>query len=125
MAGGPWDIGASDVARAAADKPFDVIVVGGGSAGMTSAGVLVGPENASLDTGKRQTVLVERAEGRYEPRDVQVGRRAGGYVEVLGGVAKGEKVVVGANFLIDAESNLQAALKAFTNGNGPAAEAKP
>jgi Cu(I)/Ag(I) efflux system membrane fusion protein len=95
------------------------------SASMTNADVLSVPENAILDTGKRQTVLVERGEGRYEPREIQLGRRAGGYVEVLGGVAKDEKVVVGANFLIDAESNLQAALKAFTNGNGPAAEAKP
>lgn len=95
------------------------------SAGMTNADVLSVPENAILDTGKRQTVLVERGEGRYEPREVQVGRRAGGYVEVLGGVAKGEKVVVSANFLIDAESNLQAALKAFTAGSSPAAEDKP
>jgi Cu(I)/Ag(I) efflux system membrane fusion protein len=95
------------------------------SADMTDADVLSVPENAILDTGKRQTVLVERGEGRYEPREVQVGRRADGYVEVLGGVAKGEKVVVSANFLIDAESNLQAALKAFTTGSSPASEAKP
>jgi membrane fusion protein, copper/silver efflux system len=95
------------------------------SAGMTNADVLSVPENAILDTGKRQTVLVERGEGRYEPREVELGRRAGGYVEVLGGVAKGEKVVVSANFLIDAESNLQAALKAFTADSSPAAENKP
>ena len=95
------------------------------SADMTKADVLTVPENAILDTGKRQTVLVERGEGRYEPREVQVGRRAGGYVEVLGGIAKDEKVVVSANFLIDAESNLQAALKAFTADDSPAAEAKP
>ena len=93
------------------------------SAGM--AGVLSIPENAILDTGKRQTVLIERGEGRYEPREVKVGRRADGYAEILQGVAKGEKVVVSANFLIDAESNLQSALKAFTAGNQPAPEAKP
>ena len=95
------------------------------SAGMTDADVLSVPESAILDTGKRQTVLVERGEGRYEPREIQVGRRAGGYVEVLEGIAKDERVVVSAHFLIDAESNLQAALKAFTAGNAPAAEAKP
>jgi membrane fusion protein, copper/silver efflux system len=95
------------------------------SAGMTEADVLSVPESAILDTGKRQTVLVERGEGRYEPREVQVGRRAGGYAEVLGGVAKDERVVVSANFLIDAESNLQAALKAFTAGTSTAAEDKP
>jgi membrane fusion protein, copper/silver efflux system len=95
------------------------------SADMASAGALSVPESAILDTGKRQTVLVERGEGRYEPREVAVGRRADGYVEILKGIAKDEKVVVSANFLIDAESNLQAAFKAFTAGDTPAAEAKP
>jgi len=90
-----------------------------------SAGVLSIPENAILDTGKRQTVLIELGEGRYEPREVRVGRRADGYVEILQGVAKDEKVVVSANFLIDAESNLQSALKAFTAGGQPTPEAKP
>jgi len=87
-----------------------------------AAGVLSIPENAILDTGKRQTVLIERGEGRYEPREVKVGRRADGYVEILEGVAKDEKVVVSANFLIDAESNLQSALKAFTAGDQPGAK---
>jgi Cu(I)/Ag(I) efflux system membrane fusion protein len=95
------------------------------SAEIASAGALSVPESAILDTGKRQTVLVERGEGRYEPREVVVGRRADGYVEILKGIARDEKVVVSANFLIDAESNLQAALKAFTAGDTPAAEAKP
>jgi Cu(I)/Ag(I) efflux system membrane fusion protein len=97
------------------------------SAQMGNAEGLSVPESAILDTGKRQTVLVERGEGRYEPREVKIGRRADGYVEILEGVAKDEKVVVSANFLIDAESNLQAALRAFTAGNQPAAvpEAKP
>jgi len=92
------------------------------SADMASAGALSVPESAILDTGKRQTVLVERGEGRYEPREVKVGRRADGYAEILEGVAKDEKVVVSANFLIDAESNLQSALRAFTASGQPAAE---
>ena len=101
------------------------------SADMAREGVLSVPDSAILDTGKRQTVLIERGEGRYEPREVKLGRRADGYVEILEGVAKDEKVVISANFLIDAESNLQSALKAFTAGdkagNSPAAvpEAKP
>ncbi len=97
------------------------------SADMGSAESLSVPESAILDTGKRQTVLVERGEGRYEPREIKVGRRADGYVEILQGINKDEKVVVSANFLIDAESNLQAALKAFTAGDSPAtaAETKP
>jgi membrane fusion protein, copper/silver efflux system len=87
------------------------------------------PESAILDSGTRQAVLVERGEGRYEPRLVKLGARADGVVEVREGLAAGEKVVVSANFLIDAESNLQAALRAFvadapaTNagGSGPGA----
>jgi Cu(I)/Ag(I) efflux system membrane fusion protein len=57
---------------------------------------------------------VERAPGRFEPRSVKVGQKADGYVEIKDGIAAGDKVVVGANFLIDAESNLRAALQSFT-----------
>jgi Cu(I)/Ag(I) efflux system membrane fusion protein len=79
-----------------------------------AAGAVVSvPDSAVLDTGDRQAVLVERGEGLYEPREVKTGTRAGGFIEVKEGVTAGEKVVVSANFLIDAESNLKAALKSF------------
>jgi membrane fusion protein, copper/silver efflux system len=71
------------------------------------------PDSAVLDSGARQVVLVQRGEGQFEPRDVKLGMRADGYVEVLDGVGAGEQVVVRANFLIDAESNLKAALESF------------
>jgi Cu(I)/Ag(I) efflux system membrane fusion protein len=80
--------------------------------------VLTVPDSAVLDTGTKQTVLVDRGEGRFEPRAVKLGARAGGYVVVLDGVREGEKVVTGANFLIDAESNLRAALQGFTAPEG-------
>lgn len=83
------------------------------AARLGSAPVVAVPDSAVLDSGTRQAVLVERAPGRYEPRAVAVGRRANGHVEIRSGVAAGEKVVVGANFLIDAESNLRAALQSF------------
>jgi Cu(I)/Ag(I) efflux system membrane fusion protein len=76
------------------------------------------PDSAVLDTGTRQTVLIDRGEGRYEPRAVKLGARAGGYAAVIEGLREGEKVVTGANFLIDAESNLRAALQAFTSPDG-------
>ena len=60
--------------------------------------------------------LIDKGQGRFEPREVKLGRRGGGYVEVRQGVADGEPVVVSANFLIDAESNLKAALKGFSEG---------
>jgi multidrug efflux pump subunit AcrA (membrane-fusion protein) len=75
--------------------------------------VLAVPTSAVIDSGSRQTVLVQIIEGRYEPRAVRLGARGGDYVEVLDGVAEGERVVTSANFLIDAESNLKAALEGF------------
>jgi Cu(I)/Ag(I) efflux system membrane fusion protein len=74
------------------------------------------PDSAVIDGGATQTVLIEQGEGRYQPRKVKLGAKGDGYVEVMAGVAPGEKVVVGANFLIDAESNLRAALQSFTQG---------
>ncbi|TSA10458.1 MAG: efflux RND transporter periplasmic adaptor subunit [Betaproteobacteria bacterium] len=74
------------------------------------------PDSAVLDTGTRQLVLVQRGEGKFEPRTVKLGARGDGYVEVLQGIKAGERVVVSANFLIDAESNLKAAFSGFGNG---------
>lgn len=81
--------------------------------------VLAVPESAVLDTGTRQTVLVDKGSGRFEPREVKVGQRGDGYVEVRDGLADGEPVVTSANFLIDAESNLKAALKGLATGGQP------
>lgn len=86
---------------------------------------LVVPESAVIDSGSRQVVLVERGEGRYEPRSVKLGMRGDGYVQIMEGVNAGEQVVVAANFLIDAESNLKAALQAFTAPPQTKTEAKP
>ncbi|NVN87340.1 MAG: efflux RND transporter periplasmic adaptor subunit [Rhodopseudomonas sp.] len=77
--------------------------------------VLSVAESAVLDTGSRQAVFVEKGQGRFEPREVKLGHRGGGYVEIRDGLAEGEPVVVSANFLIDAESNLNAALKGFSD----------
>jgi Cu(I)/Ag(I) efflux system membrane fusion protein len=74
------------------------------------------PESAVMDTGTRQAVFVDKGQGRLEPREVKLGHRGSGYVEVRQGIADGEPVVVSANFLIDAESNLKAALKGFAEG---------
>ncbi|MBW8857964.1 MAG: efflux RND transporter periplasmic adaptor subunit, partial [Bradyrhizobium sp.] len=78
--------------------------------------VLAVPESAVMDTGSRQAVFVDKGQGRLEPREVRLGHRGGGFVEVRQGLAEGEAVVVSANFLIDAESNLKAALKGFAEG---------
>ena len=80
--------------------------------------VLAVPESAVLDTGSRQAVFVDRGQGRFEPRDVKLGHRGDGHVEIREGLAEGDPVVVSANFLIDAESNLKAALKGFSEAGG-------
>jgi len=80
---------------------------------------IVIPVSAVIDSGNRQIVLVSKGEGRFEPRPVKLGRRGDGYVEVLEGIDQGQKVVTSANFLIDAESNLKAALQAFTQPEAP------
>lgn len=86
------------------------------------AATLAVPESSVLDTGREQTVLVDRGGGKFQPKRVHLGPHAGGYVAVIDGVEGGEKVVVNANFLIDAESNLRTALQAFT---APAPEKTP
>jgi len=68
-----------------------------------------------IDSGERQIVLLDKGEGRFEPRAVKLGRRGDGRVEITDGLSENDKVVVSANFLIDAESNLKAALQGFTN----------
>lgn len=79
--------------------------------------VLSVPRSAVLDGGASQTVLVQISPGRFAPREVTIGRRAGDRVEILDGLAEGEDVVVAANFLIDAESNLKAALEGLGAGS--------
>ena len=81
--------------------------------------VVAVPASAVIDSGARQVVLVAKGEGRFEPRPVKLGRRGDGYVEVLEGIKEGEEVVTTATFLIDAESNLRAALKGFTQQESP------
>ena len=82
------------------------------------------PTSAVIDSGARQVVLIDRGEGRFEPRAVKLGMRGEGFVEVLDGLREGEHVVVAANFLIGAESNLKAALAGFSGEQTPAG-AKP
>jgi Cu(I)/Ag(I) efflux system membrane fusion protein len=75
--------------------------------------VVTVPVSAVIDSGTRRIVLIQAGEGRFEPREVKLGARSDDYVEVVEGVKDGEPVVVAANFLIDAESNLKAAVGGF------------
>jgi RND family efflux transporter MFP subunit len=74
------------------------------------SGVVKVPEEAVLHTGERNIVIVRKASGLFEPRDVVLGSSGGGFQEVLSGLAAGEDVVTSAQFLIDSESNLKEAI---------------
>ncbi|MBU8541920.1 efflux RND transporter periplasmic adaptor subunit [Falsiroseomonas tokyonensis] len=80
--------------------------------------VVAVPNSAVIDSGTRQVVIVDLGEGRFEPKEVRLGRRGGGFVEIRDGVVEGDRVVVAANFLIDAESNLRAALRGLATAAG-------
>jgi hypothetical protein len=71
------------------------------------------PTSGVLQSGTRQVVFVNRSDGYLEPREVQLGPRAGDGFIVLKGLKEGEEIVTSANFLIDSESQLQAALGSF------------
>jgi Cu(I)/Ag(I) efflux system membrane fusion protein len=76
--------------------------------------VVAVPDSAVLQTGTRSVLFVARGNGQFEPREVQTGVKAGGFVEIRRGVTPGETVVVDANFLIDSESRLKAAISAMS-----------
>jgi Cu(I)/Ag(I) efflux system membrane fusion protein len=82
----------------------------------TDAPVVTVSSSAVIDSGERQIVLLDKGDGRFEPREVKLGRRGAGRVEIKEGLAENDKVVVSANFLIDAESNLKAALSGLDSG---------
>lgn len=86
----------------------------------TQSGVVV-PDSAVLDTGVRQVVFVEKRTGQgtaFEPREVRVGSRGDGKALILQGVEAGERVAVAANFLLDSESRLRAAVAGMKPGGG-------
>ncbi len=84
---------------------------------------LVIPASGVLQSGTRQIVFVDKGEGNLEPREVQLGPQAGSEYIVLKGLKAGERIVTSANFLIDSESQLQAAMGSFVAPTSNAAPA--
>jgi Cu(I)/Ag(I) efflux system membrane fusion protein len=82
----------------------EVVLKGQGRKGM------VIPLDAVLDAGTTKVAFVALGEGRFEPRAVTTGTSVGEKVEILSGLKVGDEVVVRANFLVDSESRLKAAL---------------
>jgi RND family efflux transporter MFP subunit len=86
------------------DMYADVIL--GGQLGQ---GVAV-PDSAVIGTGEREMVFIAKGDGLFEPREVKTGIKVRGFYEIKKGVKAGEDVVIGANFLLDSESKLKAAI---------------
>jgi RND family efflux transporter MFP subunit len=87
-------------------------------------GVVI-PDSALIETGVRVIAFVDAGDGSFEPREVKVGVRGNGKAQILSGVKAGEKVVVGANFLLDSESKLRAALTKMTGGESAPSKPQP
>lgn len=76
---------------------------------VTAPAQLTVPADAVLDAGERKTVFVDRGNGFFEPRQVTTGERIGSRIQILSGLAGGERIVTSGNFLIDSESQMKAA----------------
>ena len=75
---------------------------------------LVIPASGVLHSGTRQIAFIDHGDGYLEPREIEVGPRLDDHVVVLTGLKAGERIVSSANFLVDSESQLQAAIGSFT-----------
>jgi Cu(I)/Ag(I) efflux system membrane fusion protein len=74
------------------------------------------PESAVIDTGIRQMAILDMGQGYFQPREVKTGARVDGYIEILEGLAPGDRIVTSANFLIDSESKLREAMGDMSGG---------
>jgi len=78
---------------------------------------LVVPDSAVLWSGERKIVFVQRSDGVFDPREVTTGVKVPGYYEIKQGLSAGDKVVTGANFLLDSESKLKASVSEMSGGH--------
>jgi Cu(I)/Ag(I) efflux system membrane fusion protein len=83
------------------------------------------PDTAVMDTGTRSVVFVDKGDGFFEPREVRIGLRLPDHYEILDGLTEGERVLTSANFYVDSESKLKAALAAMDEAPGGAGEKVP
>lgn len=85
---------------------------------------LVIPQEAVIDTGVRRIVFVSRGQGRFEPREVEIGVEVNGHqYQVLEGLDEGDEIVISAQFMLDSESRLREAVQKMLEGQRPTEEA--
>jgi Cu(I)/Ag(I) efflux system membrane fusion protein len=86
---------------------------------------LVVPDGAVINAGDRRLAFLDRGDGRFEPREVKLGIKVNGSgLQVISGLAEGDRVVTSANFLLDSESSLKAAVSGMSSP-GPGAASPP
>ena len=83
------------------------------------------PVSAVMPTGTRNVAFVDKGEGKLEPRVIQLGSKYADLYEVQSGLVENERVVASANFLIDAESKVQGALRGFDEEPTPQESVSP
>lgn len=76
------------------------------------------PENAIIRSGLKDIVILSLGNGKFKPQEVKLGGYADGYYQVLSGLSEGNTIVTSAQFLIDSESNLKAAINQFQTSTG-------
>jgi RND family efflux transporter MFP subunit len=81
--------------------------------GVSGGERLVIPKEAVIDTGVKRYAILAHPNGYFEPREVDVGPPADEYYPLLDGLLEGDRVVTSAQFLIDSETNLQAAMQSM------------
>jgi Cu(I)/Ag(I) efflux system membrane fusion protein/cobalt-zinc-cadmium efflux system membrane fusion protein len=89
------------------------------------SGAVKVPEQAILHSGTRNVVVVQKAPGLFEPREVELGPAGGGFQEVRRGLEAGETIVTSSQFLIDSESNLKAAIQQLLGDRAGTQEGRP
>ncbi len=76
------------------------------------------PKEAVIDNGDKQYVILALADGYFEPREIKTGAPGDAFAPVLTGLSRGDRVVTSAQFLIDSETNLQAAMQSMASMPG-------
>jgi membrane fusion protein, copper/silver efflux system len=84
---------------------------------------LLVPSEAVIRTGERSVVIVAESEGKFRPREVELGFESGGKSEIRKGLSEGDKVVVSGQFLIDSEASLRASGTRMEGAEAPKAAA--
>jgi Cu(I)/Ag(I) efflux system membrane fusion protein len=75
------------------------------------------PAAAIMFSGKHTYAFKDAGDGRLIPTEIKIGARSDGWFELLDGLKEGDRIVVSANFLVDSESSLKAALEAMAGGS--------